>query len=218
MHKGRQHPHRMLLPFWAGQLDVHCLGPSKRTGLLFLSLTDTIFLEKRFPHFIPKEQSIRGVQPCTSSRFFVYSKCARYKSKHESLLNKRSRNRRGFQPWRWRLLSTFPTLMMVEPMLMKNSHGFPSFLLSSSKVSSFSPLSCWSPGHTSPRFPPCIKVYSSSVLVLSCSKLLARPSKSYPESRFHFLVSINSTSKQHQQCLRHYSYYCSPTSGLQIKS
>ena len=94
IHKGRQHPHRMLLPFWAGQLDVHCLGPSKRTGLLFLSLTDTIFLEKRFPHFIPKEQSIRGVQPCTSSRFFVYSKCARYKSKHESLLNKRSRNSR----------------------------------------------------------------------------------------------------------------------------
>ena len=69
-----------------------------------------------------------------------------------------------------------------------------------------------------PTLQACTAVSSSSVLVLSCSKLLARLSISSPENKFHSLVSIRSTVKQHQQCLRHYFCYCSPTNGLLIQN
>ena len=69
-----------------------------------------------------------------------------------------------------------------------------------------------------PTLQACTAVSSSSVLVLSCSKLLARLSISSPENKFHSLVSINSTAKQHRQCLRHYFCYCSPTNGLLIQN
>ena len=125
---------------------------------------------------------------------------------------------RMIQPWCWRQLPTLPILIMLGPMLMEKTSRSPSFLLSASKASNSSPASCWSPSCTCLRFPPCTAISSSSVLVLSCSKLLACLSISSPENKFHSLVSIRSTVKQHQQCLRHYFCYCSPINGLLIQN
>ena len=60
-----------------------------------------------------------------------------------------------------------------------------------------SPGFCWQPSRISPCFPPCITASNASVLVLSCSKPLARPSISPPENKMNSLVSKDSKVKQH---------------------
>jgi hypothetical protein len=55
----------------------------------------------------------------------------------------------------------------------------------------------WSPKCTSPHFPPCTVAASSAMLVPSCAESFTRPSNFFPESKVHFLVSINSITKQY---------------------